>query len=83
MTAEYQQTGNYQQTGIKEKPDERWHADKTDIGGGIFSAGLLVTSHFFGGPYAVFALMIAITDLAVLKSKAENAARSKKQNNSS
>lgn len=83
MPAEYQRTGIYQQTGIKEKSDERWHADKTEIGVAISSVGFLVASHFLGGPYATFALMMATVDLAVLQNKAENAVRSRKQNNPS
>jgi len=75
MTAEYQ-------TEIK-KSDERWHADKTEIGVAIGSVGLLVAGHFLGGAYTTFALMLALPDLMVLKNKAENAGRSKKQNNPS
>lgn len=83
MTAEYQRTGIYQQTGIKEKSDKRWHADKTEICVAISSVEFLVASHFLGGPYATFALMMAIVDLAALQNKAENTARSKKQSNPS
>jgi len=67
--------------------NQKWHADKTEIGGAIGSVGLLVAGHFpifgEGAVYAAFALMVALTDLAVLRSKAENVARSKKQNNPS
>ncbi len=75
MTSEYQ-------TEIK-KSDERWHADKTDIGGGIVSAGLLVAGHFWGGAFTAFAPILALAGLAALRSKAENAARFKTQNNPS
>lgn len=64
---------------IEEKSDERWHADKGDITVTIGSAGLLFAGHFLGGVYTIFAAALALTELAVLRSKAKNAARSKSQ----
>lgn len=62
---------------------QKWHADETEISAAIGSVGLLVARHFFGEPYAFLALIMASLDLAVLQNKAENAARSRKQNNPS
>lgn len=76
MSAEYQ-------TGIEDKFDGRWHADKTEIGCAIGSAGLLVASHFLGETYATFAVMLAVVDLAVLQHKAGLARGSKGQKKTS
>lgn len=68
---------------IEDKHDKRWHADGFEIAGGISSVGLLIAGHFLGGTYTTLAFILASTDLAALQSKAENVARSKKQNNTS